>query len=135
MRCKHCSRRCRSYGSNASGTKRYQCVRYGRTHSEPRREVGNMYLPFDKACRMAELLVEVCSVRSAAGLSGLHRCTVLSLLANAGQGCCGLLRERIRNVDVDHSDSTRSGGSSTGSNGGSMPHRALDPPDRRLALG
>lgn len=65
MRCKHCSSRCRNYGSNASGTKRYQ--------SEPRRAGWNMYLPINKACRTAELLVEGCSVRPAARL--LHDLT------------------------------------------------------------
>ncbi|MXY67088.1 MAG: IS1 family transposase [Acidobacteriia bacterium] len=102
MQCKHCSGRCRDYGKNRSGTRRYQCVRCGRTQSEPRRSVGNMYLPFEKACRTAELLVEGCSVRSAARLSGLPRCTVLSLVAKAGGACRLLLRDRIRNVDVDH---------------------------------
>lgn len=102
MRCKHCASRCRAYGKNPSGTRRYQCVRCRRTQSEPRRAVGNMYLPFEKACRTAELLVEGCSVRSAARLSGLPRCTVLALAANAGRACHGLLRSRIRGVDVDH---------------------------------
>ena len=97
-----CSAQCQRYGRNASGTQRYRCRGCRRIFSEPRRTVGNMYLPFDTAKRAVNLLVEGNSIRSTARIMDIERNTVLALLHRVGADCQDLLRSRVRNVDISH---------------------------------
>ena len=59
-----------------------------------------MRIPFDKATKTIELLVEGCSVRSAERITDIHHTTILSLLVLAGEKCERLLQKRIKNHPV-----------------------------------
>ena len=102
MTCHNCAAECIKYGRNPSGTQRFHCCRCRKVFSEPRRAVGNMYLPFDKANLVAHLLVEGNSIRSTSRIAGVNKKTVLKLLVHLGEGCAALLRQRVRNLRVSH---------------------------------
>lgn len=102
IKCKFCTYRCQGFGFNSSGTRRYRCLRCRRTFSEPRRCVGNMYLPFETTCRATDMLVEGNSVRSTARFVGVRTGTVQSVVEHAGKGCDRFMRSRIRGLDVRH---------------------------------
>ena len=63
---------------------------------------GNMYLPIDKARLAIQLLAEGNSIRSASRIAGIDQNTVMSLLAQVGEGCAELLRSRVRRVKAAH---------------------------------
>lgn len=58
-----------------------------------------MLISFEKAQLVAQLLVEGCSIRSVARVTGLQGNTILSLLEHLGEGCDTLLRKRIRGFE------------------------------------
>lgn len=101
-KCPHCSSRSRRFARTTCGNTRYRCLRCERTFTERRRCIGNMYIPFEKACRAADMLVEGNSLRSTSRFSGLQFNTIKSLLQCAGPDCDRFMRSRIRNIDVDH---------------------------------
>lgn len=61
-----------------------------------------MLISFEKAQLVAQLLVEACSIRSVARVTGLQCNTILSLLEHLGKGCDTLLRKRIRGFQPSH---------------------------------
>lgn len=61
-----------------------------------------MYLPIDKARLAIQLLAEGNSIRSASRIAGIDQNTVMSLLAQVGEGCAELLRSRVRRVKAAH---------------------------------
>ena len=102
VKCKYCNARSQRFGQNSSGTQRFRCLSCHRTFSEPRRCVGNMYLPFDTVCRAADMLIEGNSVRSTARFVGIRTSTVQSVVEHAGPGCDRFMRSRIHGLDVNH---------------------------------
>ena len=60
-----------------------------------------MYLPFDKALLVLQLLVEGVSIRSTERITGVEKKTILSLLVLAGERCERLLDEKVRKVKVN----------------------------------
>ena len=103
MHCHTCSVRCRPFGRNRSSTRRYRCRTCGRTFSEPRHTIGNRYTSFEDTALIATLLVEGTSILSTARIVGMEDKTVASLLAEIGNGCGTLLRNRVGNVDISPS--------------------------------
>lgn len=102
MTCHNCAARCQRHGRNRGGTRRYRCLTCRKTFSEPRRTIGNRCSSLEKSALVAELLARGNSVRAAAAVVGIEKNTVLSLLAEIGEGCAALLRSRVRNFDVSH---------------------------------
>jgi IS1 family transposase len=59
-----------------------------------------MRLPLDQAVNVLQLLLEGMSIRSVERVTGVHRDTILRLLALAGERCERLMEEKIRGLDV-----------------------------------
>jgi IS1 family transposase len=58
-------------------------------------------LSIDKQAAVIGLLVEGGSIRSAERLTGVHRDSIMRLVAKVGRGCDRLLSDHIRNVQAD----------------------------------
>ena len=101
MTCSDCDAECRKFGRNRNKTQRYRCPICRKTLSEPRKALGSMYLPLDKARLVIHLLVEGNSIRSTERITGVHHTTILALLEQVGRGCTAMLRKRIRAVAVN----------------------------------
>ena len=102
VKCKCCRYPSRRLAHNSSGTQRYGCLRCDRTFSETRHCIGNVYTPFEMACRAAELLAEGNPIQSTSRLLKIKDSTVLSLLAATGASCDELMRSRLRSLAVGH---------------------------------
>ena len=102
MKCRICTATCVKFGRTKNGTQKYRCKPCRKVYVPPRRRVGSMLIPFERAQLAAHLLVEGCSVRSVSRLTGLRCNTVLSLLEYLGKGCDALLRKRIRGFQPSH---------------------------------
>ena len=59
-----------------------------------------MYVSTDKAATVIQLLTEDISIRSVERITGLHRDTILRVLATVGEGCERMLEQRIRKLPV-----------------------------------
>ena len=102
MQCKYCSRRSVNFAHNRNGTRRHRWLAWRKTFSEPRSDVGNLRIPFERECNAAVMLAERNSIRSTARFVGIKGNTVISLLARLGNDCAELLQERVRDIDVNH---------------------------------
>lgn len=96
MTCHNCASQCRKYGRNRNGTQRFHCPVCRKSFSEPRKTIGNGYLPWDQASRVIHLLCEGASIRSIERLTEVHRETIINLLRHVGQGCKSFARRRVR---------------------------------------
>jgi IS1 family transposase/transposase-like protein len=79
---------------------RYRCTSCSTTFSDPKpvNSLGAMRIDEAKAMQAIQCLLEGCSIRSTERLTGLHRDTIMSLLALAGERCARLMDERMRNL-------------------------------------
>ena len=101
MNCIACDNPSKKFGKDRKGNQRFQCRACKKTFTqEQEKPLGEMRLPMDKALLCLRLLVEGMSVRSIERTTGVHRDTVLSLLATVGEKCETLFDERIQNVSV-----------------------------------
>lgn len=101
MKCVDCQIECNRFGKNRNGSQRYRCAQCGKTYSDaPADRIEGSNVDLDDICRVLQLLVEGCSVRSVERISGLHRDTILKILVLAGQRCEKLLGRLIVNVPV-----------------------------------
>ncbi len=82
---------------------RYRCTSCSATFSDPKPEspLGDMRIDTETAIKAIQCLIEGCSIRSTERLTGLHRDTILNLLALAGQRCAKLLDEKMRDLKCD----------------------------------
>jgi transposase-like protein len=76
---------------------RYQCNRCGKTFSESQ-PLDGLRVDFKQACQVVHLACESMGIRAIERLTGLHRDTVLSILAQAGEKAARFLDEKIREV-------------------------------------
>ncbi len=95
-RCQHQNvKRFGRYGRRR--VQRYRCKSCGATFSEDRpKPLGNHYIDLDRVVQVISLLVEGMSIR-AARITGLHKGTILSLLALCGEKCRAVIDTHIRN--------------------------------------
>lgn len=101
MTCHFCSKDCKRFGRHRNGLQRFRCNQCRKTFTEEHiRQLDNMRLPLDKAIPALKLLLEGMSVRSVERFTGVHRDTILRLLALAGKRCERLMLDRIKNVFV-----------------------------------
>jgi transposase-like protein/IS1 family transposase len=101
MTCHNCQNQCKRFGKHRNGLQRFRCNQWHKTYTEDhQRPLDEMRLPVDKAVNILQLLLEGISVRSAERLTGVHRDTILRLLALAGERCQRLMDEKIRGLDV-----------------------------------
>src|SRR5205085_4683115 len=68
-----------------------------KTFGEKKRQLANMYLSFDKALLVLQLLVEGMSIRSTERITGVEKKTILNLLVLAGER---LMENKLRKVKV-----------------------------------
>ena len=64
--------------------------------------LDKLRVDFDKACQVVHLLCEGTGIRAVSRFTGLHRDTVLSILASAGAKFGAFLDAKIRNVQADY---------------------------------
>ncbi len=101
MTCHNCNSRCKKYGKDRKGHRRFQCLQCAKTFTEPHNgHVAGMYLSPEKAERIIALLVEGMSVRSVERVTSVHRDTILRLLVIAGNRCERLLEDKIQSLPV-----------------------------------
>src|SRR5205085_3040259 len=101
MTCHNCQIKAVKIGTDRKGNQRFRCNACRKTFGEKKRQLDNMYLPFDKVLLVLQLLVEGVSIRSTERITGVEKKTILSLLVLAGERCERLLDEKIRKVKVN----------------------------------
>ena len=100
MTCHNCEIRAGKYGKDRNGTQRYRCKGCGKTFLQARdKPLGEMRIPMEKAVQALKCLVEGCSIRSTARLTGLEKKTILRLLVLVGKKAERILDSKVRNVD------------------------------------
>src|SRR5437764_5421230 len=83
------------------GNQRFRCLTCAKTFQAPKiKSLDNARLAEGKALAVLSHLIEGCSVRSTERLTGVHRDTILSLLAIAGRKCEALMLDRIHELKV-----------------------------------
>lgn len=102
--CGRCGSPCSKAGKRSDGLQRYRCGSCGKTHSDSK-EQENIFatkqaVDDTKALLALQLLVEGNSIRSTERITGIHRDTIMKLLAKAGERCEALMTEKIQNVPV-----------------------------------
>jgi transposase-like protein/IS1 family transposase len=101
MNCQNCNEQTKKFGKDRKGSQRFRCLSCGITFIQPvERLLGRMTLDESKAIDCLRLLVEGMSVRSVERFTGVHRDTILSLLAVAGERCEKLMEDRIKGLMV-----------------------------------
>lgn len=80
---------------------RFQCLRCGKTFSEPQ-PLDGVRIETDKAVQVVHLLCEGVGIRAASRLTGLDQETILNILQTAGQHCSRLLDAKIQNITASH---------------------------------
>ena len=102
MTCHYCRTTCKRFGKHRNGLQRHRCNQCAKTFTEEHeRPLDEMRLPVDRAVRILQLLLEGMSVRSVERVTGVHRDTILRLLALAGQRCSALMEWRIKGLAVE----------------------------------
>ncbi|MEK6333932.1 MAG: hypothetical protein AABM67_03225 [Acidobacteriota bacterium] len=101
MNCPACEKPAKKFGKDRKGNQRYRCLSCGKTFGEPKaKTLDNSRLAEGKALAVLSHLIEGCSVRSTERLTGVHRDTILRLLAIAGRKCEALMLDRIQGLRV-----------------------------------
>ncbi len=101
--CPHCGAGFVRWGKDRDGHQRYKCkgASCRKTFAvRPRRPLGTMRLPVEKATTVVSLLVEGMSIRAAERVTGVHRDTICRLLRVVGGKCESLLARIVRDVEV-----------------------------------
>ncbi len=103
MTCCYCKAHAKKSGKfkTANGhVQRYRCLSCGKTF-KAEGPLGDMRISEEKAVQILNMLVEGVGVNATSRLTGVHKETVLRVLALAGERCERILDEKIRNVTVD----------------------------------
>src|SRR5437868_1835016 len=98
MTCHNCQSQAVKIGTDRKGNQRYRCTSCRKTFGEKKRQLANMYLSFDKALLVLQLLVEGMSIRSTERITGVEKKTILNLLVLAGER---LMENKLRKVKVN----------------------------------
>ncbi len=104
MTCHNCRIDCSKAGKRGDGLQRYRCGKCSKTYSE-HKEFSNLCghkqaIDDESAVLALRLLAEGNSIRSAERITGLHRDTIMKLLAATGERCEALLATKIQKVLV-----------------------------------
>jgi len=101
MTCHYCRTTCKRFGKHRNGLQRYRRNQCAKTFTEEHeRPLDDMRLPLDKAVSVLHLLLEGMSIRSVERVTGVHRDTIMRLLALAGERCEKLMESKFQNLDV-----------------------------------
>lgn len=105
MTCHNCNSLTKKSGWFISGSKRiqrYRCKQCGKSFGDiPPRPLDELRTPVKDASHALHLLCEGVGIRAAERLTGLHRDTVMAVLAIAGAKCARLLDRRVRGIQCD----------------------------------
>jgi IS1 family transposase/transposase-like protein len=98
LKCQHgIAKRFGTYGRK--GVQRYRCRTCSATFSvRPANPLGNHTLDLSKAVQVISLLTEGMSVRAISRVTGVHKTTILSLLATVGGKCRRIFDRYVRDV-------------------------------------
>ncbi len=100
MTCHNCRTECRKFGKRGS-RQRYQCSQCRKVFTDARdNTLDGMYLPVERAEMVLSLLLEGNSVSTVERVTGVHKATILKLLALAGEKAERVMAEKVRNVEV-----------------------------------
>jgi transposase-like protein/IS1 family transposase len=101
MTCSNCQSQCGKFGRDRKGFQRFRCCTCARTFTQPHNgHLPGMYVTHEKAETVLRLFVEGTSVRSIERITGMHRDTILRVLAQVGEDCERMLEQRIRQLPV-----------------------------------
>jgi len=101
MNCPTCDKPSKRFGKDRKGNQRFQCLSCRKTFQEPKlKTLDDSRLAEGKALAVLSHLIEGCSIRSTERLTGVHRDTILNLLAIAGRKCEALMLDRIQGLKV-----------------------------------
>jgi len=99
--CHNCKAECAKFGLDRKGHQRFRCRTCAKTFTEPHNgHLPGMYVRTEKAATVLRLLVEGVSIRSIERISGMHRDTIMRLLAVVGEACERFLEDRIQKLAV-----------------------------------
>ena len=134
MTCHNCRTARKRFGKHRNGLQRFRCRQCSKTFTEPQEKpLDGRYLPSEKITMVIRLLLEGCSVRATARVTGVHHTTILSMLVQAGEKCEKLMGRLIvnvpvRDVQVDETWRIRAGPPRPWGRGGHMLEWTLSPP-------
>jgi transposase-like protein/IS1 family transposase len=101
MTCHSCQAACKRFGRHRNGLQRFRCRQCKKTFTEEHEKpLDEMRLAPDRAIAVLQLLLEGMSVRSVERVTGVHRDTILRLLALAGERCQRLMDEKLVDLSV-----------------------------------
>ncbi len=100
MTCKKCEHgTVKRFGFTKAKTARYRCKACGATFTAAQpNPLGVHTTSMDDAVKVFELMTEGVSVRAISRLTGIHKTTILSLLATVGSKCARLFDAKVRNM-------------------------------------
>jgi len=98
--CHHCEcENTKKHGRDRYGAQRHKCRDCGKTFiDKPAAPLGRMTLDLDRAAFVLRLLLEGCSIRATARLTGVDRNTIYDLILVVGENCQRFLADRVRDV-------------------------------------
>ena len=88
------------YRNKNFNVQRYECLRCGTSFSE-KLPLDNLRLDFKQACQVASMLCEGIGINAISRLTGLHKKTVLNVLARAGSKAGRFLDATVKNVQPE----------------------------------
>lgn len=101
MTCHNCKVESTTFGRVRNGQQRYRCCQCRKTNPDPGNEhLGGMCTAPQKVEPVVTLLAERCSVRSIQRITGVHRNTIMKILALAGDRCPSLLENKCHAAPV-----------------------------------
>jgi len=101
MTCANCCLAASRFGKDRKGFQRYRCPKCRHTFTEPHNgTVHGTYATTQKAEAVIRLLVEGNSIRSVERITGMHRDSIMRLLALVGERCERMLEDRISKLPV-----------------------------------
>lgn len=102
MFCPHCNAKCRKFGTNRNGSRRYRCMPCRKTFTDAATR------PTDRRCLSHEnrdlclrMLLEGNSIRSTERLTEVHRDTIINALVETGLRCEEFLTRTVRRVQAN----------------------------------
>ena len=103
MTCHNCLIQAKKFGKHRNGLQRFRCNQCRKTFTEDHATpLDEMRLPLAKAEMILKLLVEGSSIRSIERITGVHRDTIMRVLALAGERCQRLFENRIKGISPNY---------------------------------
>ena len=103
MTCHNCLIQAKKFGKHRNGLQRFRCNQCRKTFTEDHATpLDEMRLPLPAAETILKLLVEGVSIRSIERITGVHRDTIMRLLALAGERYERLFEKRVKGISPNY---------------------------------